>query len=417
MTSKQRIVIIGGGFGGLNSAKALSQCGCQVTLIDRMNHHVFQPLLYQVATAALAPGNIAASLRDILRHQENVSVIMKDAVAIDKKQRLAITHDRMAYPYDYLILAPGARHAYFGHPEWEQYAPGLKTLADALLLREKILIAFEKAEVCTDPQQEAAYLRFVIIGGGPTGVEMAGAIAEISKQSLKKNFRHIKPEEAEILLIEGYSQLLPSYPESLSAKARHSLETLGVQVLTNAKVTDIKENGLFIGERFIPSATLIWAAGNEASPLLKTLDISLDPQGRAIVGPDLSIPNFPEIFVIGDAACSLGKDGKMLPGVAPVAIQQGKYVAKIIKQSKPPADRPAFIYKDKGSMATIGRGKAVAYTGKIKISGFLAWLAWGAIHIYYLIGFQNRMLVLLHWLYLYVVSARPVRLIVHYIKS
>ncbi len=417
MKKKKRILIIGGGFAGLNAAKALKKADVEVTVIDRMNHHLFQPLLYQIATAALSPGSIASPLREILRKQQNTYVIMKEVVSINKQQRSVTTLDGTVYDYDYLIVAPGASHAYFGHDEWEKFAPGLKTIEDAITIREKILTAFENAEVCNDPVLKAAYMRFVIIGAGPTGVEMAGAISEIASQSLLKNFRHIKPEESEILLIEGLGQVLPSYPVKLADYAYKSLESLGVDVMTNTMVTEIKSDGIYIGEKFIPTQTIIWAAGNQASPLLKTLDITLDKQGRAIVAKDLTIPGFSNIFVIGDAARTLDSKGVVLPGIAPVAIQQGRYVAKLIKgNDDDPALRRPFKYFDKGMMATIGRAKAVAAMGKIQITGILAWLAWGLIHIFYVIGFQNRTFVLLHWWYLYLIGSRPVRLITRLVK-
>jgi len=414
MGRKKQIIIIGGGFAGLNAAKSLRKADADVTIIDRLNHHLFQPLLYQIAAAALSPANIASPLREVLRSQKNAYVVMKDVVSINKEGRKVTASDGTSYDYDYLIVAPGASHAYFGHDEWEKFAPGLKTIEDAITIREKILTAFENAEVCPDPELEKAFMRFVIVGGGPTGVELAGAIAEIATKSLSKDFRHINPAQSEILLIEGCSQVLPSYPKKLADSAHKDLEKLGVKVMTDTFVTDIKENGIYIGEKFIPTATIIWAAGNQASPLLKTLDAALDKQGRVIVGKDLTIPDYPDIFVIGDAAHVLNSKGEILPGIAPVAIQQGRYVAKIILKGSEPLKRKPFSYFDKGMMATIGSGKAVAAMGKIQISGFFAWLAWGLIHIFYLIGFQNRTFVLLHWFYLYLVGTRQVRLITRF---
>lgn len=408
MNKKKRVIIIGGGFGGLNAAKTLHHADWEVLLIDRMNHHLFQPLLYQVATAALSPSNIASPLREILRAQANTSVIMKEVVSIEKNSRFVFTSDKEKYFYDALIIATGSRHHYFGKNNWEAKAPGLKTLADAISIRENILRAFEYAECCESLSQQSAYLRFVIIGGGPTGVELAGAIAEIAKQSLFKNFRRIKPEQSEIVLIESCNQLLPAFPEHLATIAKSNLESLGVRVMINTKVTDVSSEGIYLEDKFIPAATVIWAAGNQASPLLKTLNTPLDSQGRAFVEPDLSIPDYPEVFVIGDAA---SLQGFSLPGIAPVAIQQGKYVANLLQKNLDPTQRKPFVYHDKGMMATIGRGKAIAVIGKLEISGFLAWLSWGLIHIYYLIGFKNRLFVLLHWFYLYLVSSRNVRLI------
>ena len=412
MANKKRVIIVGGGFGGLTAAKALGKADLEVVVIDRMNHYLFQPLLYQVATAALSPGNIASPLRDILRKQLNTSVVMQEVVAIDKQARTLSTSENLKFEYDYLVLAPGSRHAYFGRPEWEAHAPGLKTLQDALTIREKILRAFEEAEIGTDSQLVRAYMRFVIVGGGPTGVELAGAIAEISKQSLRNNFRHIDPAQAEIILIEAAKQLLPSFPEDLALVAKKSLEELGVQVLINTRVTNIKKEGVELGDRFLKTFTIIWAAGNQVSPLLKTLDIELDSQGRALVAEDLSIPGFSEVFVIGDASRQFNADQRILPAIAPVAIQQGKYVAKTIVKDGKKARKP-FVYWDKGMMATIGRTKAVAVAGKLKTSGFFAWLLWGLVHIYYVIGFKNRTFVLLHWFYLYLIGSRTVRLITH----
>jgi NADH:ubiquinone reductase (H+-translocating) len=406
--NRKKVVIIGGGFGGLKSAKALKNANLDVLLIDRTNHHLFQPLLYQVATAALSPSDIANPIRDILRDQKNIEVIMKTVEAIDTQNRMISTTEKDSYSYDYLVVAPGARHHYFGKNDWEVKAPGLKTLSDAVNIRNIILSAFEKAESCEDKIQQSIYLRFLIIGGGPTGVELAGSLAEMAKHSMRNNFRRINPENSEIVLIEGLNHLLPSYPEHLSLKAQKDLEQLGVKVLTNTKVTDISEQGIYLGKQYLPAATILWAAGNQASPLLKTLNIPLDRQGRVLVEPDLSIPGHPEVFVIGDAA---SLQDTPLPGIAPVAMQQGKYVANLIKEGTEPAKRKPFVYHDKGMMATIGRGKAIAVIGSVKISGFLAWLSWGLIHIYYLIGFQNRLIVLLNWFYLYLTHNRNARLI------
>lgn len=404
---KKKVVIIGGGFGGLNVAKALEFADVEVTLLDRMNHHLFQPLLYQVATAALSADNIASPIRDILRRQKNVQVFLEDVVKVDKGQRRVITADGKEFPYDYLVVATGARHDYFGHGEWEKDAPGLKTLSDALTLRENILVAFERAEVAESDEERAKNMRFVIIGGGPTGVEMAGAIREIAVDGMKKNFRHIEPEMAEIVLVEGLGQILPTFPKKLSEAARKSLEEMGVKVMTNSRVTNVSEEGVQIGDQFLPAKTVVWAAGNQASPLLKTMDTPLDRQGRALVQEDLSLPDFPEIFVIGDAACCKGKGGSTLPGTAPVAIQQGRFIGELIKRGI----RKPFRYVDKGTMATIGHAKAVAVVWGMEISGFIAWVLWGVIHIFYLIGFHNRSFVMLHWFYLYVVGKRKVRLI------
>ncbi len=408
---KAKVVIIGAGFGGLNVAKSLKKTDLDILVIDKTNHHLFQPLLYQVASAALSPGEIGIPIREILRHQENTTVIMGDVIQIDKSKRQIALANGERKNYDYLVVAVGARHSYFGNDAWEKYAPGLKTIQDALKIREDVLISFEKAERIDNLEKAAPYLNFVIIGGGPTGVEMAGAIAEIARKTLFKNFRRIKPEESKIYLIEASPHILPMYPTSLSDRAKKDLETLGVEVLVGKKVTNITEEGVHVENTFYPCRNVIWAAGNQASPLLKTLDVPLDRQGRAIVEADLSIPNHPEIFVIGDAACAMGKDQKPLPGVSPVAIQEGRYVSKIIKKQIPKAKRKPFKYRDKGSMATIGKAKAIAMIGKMKFTGHLAWLMWCFIHIVYLIGFRNRLTVMLEWVLFYLTGHRGARLI------
>lgn len=412
-----RVVIIGGGFGGLTVAKALKDSKLDVLLVDKTNHHLFQPLLYQVASAALSPGEIAIPIREILRKQEHTTVIMGDVVEIDKKLKQIVLFNGDRIGYDYLVIAVGARHSYFGNDKWEQFAPGLKTIKDAIHIREQILISFEKAERLDSISEAAKYLNFVIIGGGPTGVEMAGAIAEIAHKTMFKNFRRINPKKSQIYLIEAASHILPTYPEKLSLSATKDLEKLGVRVITRKKVTNVTEEGVQVEETFYPCKNIIWAAGNQGAPLLKTLDIPLDRPGRAIVEPDLSIPGNPEIFVIGDASCCLGKDGKPLPGIAPTAIQQGKYVAKIIKTKTPKQDRPPFRYFDKGSMATVGKGKAIAMVGKFQCTGILAWLMWGFIHIIYLIGFRSRLNVFVEWVLFYLTGQRGARLIYSSIES
>lgn len=409
--ARRKLVIVGGGFGGLTVAKAMKKADLDVLLIDKTNHHLFQPLLYQVATAALSPGEIATPIREILRHQDNTSVIMGDVEQVDTKGRKVILQNGDTVSYDYLVLAPGTRHSYFGNDQWEPIAPGLKTIQDALKIRMQILMSFEKAERMDRISEAEKYLNFVVIGGGPTGVEMAGAIAEIANKTLFKNFRRIKPERSKIYLVEALPHILPMYPESLAIHAEEDLKEMGVRVITGKKVTNITEEGVQIEDEFIPSVNIIWAAGNQASPLLKSLDVPLDRAGRVLVEPDLSIPGHPEVFVIGDASSSKGKDGKPLPGIAPTAIQQGKYAAKIIKNQIPKEDRPPFNYFDKGSMATIGTKKAIAMMGKLKITGFMAWLAWCFIHIVYLIGFRNRFTVMLEWFYCFITGQRGVRLI------
>jgi len=409
--ARTQVVIIGGGFAGLSAAKSLNHAKFDVLLIDKTNHHLFQPLLYEVATAAFSPGEIATPLREVLRHQKNTTVIMGEVVKIDKVARQITLSNGDRVGYDYLIIAIGARHSYFGKDAWEQYAPGLKTINDAVKIREQLLISFEKAERLGNVAESAKYLNFVVIGGGPTGVEMAGAIAEIANKTLFKNFRRIKPETSKIYLVEALPKILPMYPGHLADKAAQILESMGVQVLTGKKVTNIDENGVQIEDLFIPSKNIIWAAGNQVSPLLASLEIPLDRAGRAIVDSDLTIPDHPEIFVIGDAASLTTKEGKPVPGVAPAAMQEGKYVAKILKTGLPKNQRPSFLYFDKGSMATIGKAKAVALFGKLQLSGFAAWLIWAFVHILFLIGFRNRLSVMLEWGARLLTGERGVRLI------
>lgn len=409
----KKVIIIGGGFGGINAAKALKHADVQIILIDRTNHHLFQPLLYQVATAALSSGTIASPIREILKDQANVTVIMAQVEKIDKERGCVITDQNKEYTYDYLIVAPGTRHSYFGHDKWEAYAPGLKTVVDAVRIREHLLLAFEKAEKCDDPTQAAAYLDFAIIGAGPTGVEMAGSIAEFAHRTLFKNFRRIHPEKSKIYLIEGANQVLPSYPPDLAARAQKDLEKLGVDVMLNTIVTDITPEGIYIKDRFLPVRNIVWAAGNQAPAFLASLHVPLDRQGRVIVKPDLSIPDYPNIFVIGDAAYCLNSQGQPLPGIAPVAIQQGRYVAKLIKNKVAPDARKPFAYFDKGTIATIGRGKAVGMIRKFKFSGFFAWLVWSFVHVFYLVSFRYRVLVMIQWLFLYISNRRQVRIISH----
>lgn len=412
MVYNTKVVILGGGFGGLNAAKTLGNTKLDVWIIDKTNHHLFQPLLYQVASAALSPGDIAMPIREILSKYTNTTVLMGDVVSIDKKKKTIRFHNGEETSFDYLIIALGARHFYFGKDEWEQFAPGLKTLSDALKIRERILISFEKAERCDSISEAIKYLNFIVVGGGPTGVEMAGAIAEIAYETMLKNFRRIETTKTKIYLVEGNPHILPAFPESLGIKAADYLERFGVHVITNQRVTSITKDGVTIENTFIPSHNVFWAAGNQASPVLKTLDIPLDRQGRAIVGPDLSIPEYPDIFVIGDAACATDpKTEKPFPGLASVAIQQGKYVARQIRRLREKKDRPPFRYFDKGMMATIGKTKAIGVFWGIKFSGFIAWLAWCFVHILYLIGFRNRLGVLTHWLFSYFTHQRGARLI------
>ena len=407
---RPRVVIIGAGFGGLYAARALRRAPVDVTVIDRRNHHLFQPLLYQVATAALSPGDIAYPIRAILSRQKNTRVLLAEATAIDAKNRKVVLKDGQV-EYDFLIVATGASHAYFGHDEWEPAAPGLKTLEDALEIRRRILYAFEQAEREPDANRRKALLTFIVVGGGPTGLELAGAIAEISRQVLRRDFRAINPADARVILVEGGPRILASYPEDLSAKAKESLENLGAEVWTGAPATSITPERVVVGDREIPCATTLWAAGVKASPLAKSLGVPLDRAGRVSVEPDLSIAGLPEVFVIGDLAVFTHQTGKPLPGVAPVAIQQGRHVARNILLSAHGKPRRAFHYFDKGTLATIGRAAAVADFGAVKISGLFAWLAYLFVHIFFLIGFRNRFVVMFEWAWAYVTMQRSARLI------
>ncbi|PIS02477.1 MAG: FAD-dependent oxidoreductase [Chlamydiae bacterium CG10_big_fil_rev_8_21_14_0_10_42_34] len=406
-----KVVILGGGFAGINAAKSFGNTKFDVWLIDKTNHHLFQPLLYQVATAALSPGDIAVPIREILSPYDNITVLMGEVTAIDKDKHEIVLRNGDRIGYEYLIVALGARHSYFGKDHWEKFAPGLKTLTDALMIRERILLSFEKAERCDSISEAKKYLNFVIIGGGPTGVEMAGAIAEISHQTMLRDFRRIDPTKTKIFLIEGSPHILPVYPEKLSLKAEKYLKHFGVNVITGKRVTEITEEGVTVEGYLIPTENVLWAAGNQASPILKTLNVPLDRQGRVVVDADLTIPDHPEIFVLGDAACAMDKSSKPLPGLAPVAVQQGRYVAHMIRKGLPKNNRPPFVYFDKGSMATIGKTKAIGTFGKIQFSGFIAWLGWCFVHVLYLIGFRNRLVVLMQWLFSYFSSQRGARLI------
>lgn len=404
-------LIIGGGFGGLSTAKALAgKPQVKVTLIDRRNYHLFQPLLYQVATAGLSPADIAVPIRSILSGKKNVEVALAEVEAIDLRAQTvrAGGHD---WPYDSLVLACGARHSYFGHDEWEDHAPGLKTLEQATEIRRRILLAFELAEKTTDAEEQKRQLTFAVVGGGPTGVELAGAIAEISRTTLEKDFRHIDPALTRVVLIEGSPRILGGFNEKLSARAARDLENLGVEVRTATRVTGVSEDGVSLGSEILRAATVIWAAGVRPSAIGKLLGVPLDPAGRVIVGPDLAIPGHPEVFVIGDQAAAKDAEGRPLPGLAPVAVQQGRYVAERIRRTGGETSRPPFHYTDKGQMATIGRKRAVMQFRGIYIGGFIAWLAWLFIHIFYLIGFKNRISVLATWTWSYVTFQRGARLI------
>jgi NADH dehydrogenase len=410
------VVIIGGGFAGLYAARGLRDAPVLVTIVDRRNHHLFQPMLYQVATAALNPSDIASPIRSVLRSQKNTEVLLAEASAVDVAARRVAFTDGAALDYDYLIVATGARHSYFGHDEWEPLAPGLKSLEDALEIRRRVLVAFERAERETDAVRRHAYLTFVIVGGGPTGVEMAGAVAEIRRYALRRDFRHIDPREATVLLLEGGPRLLPSYPPSLSDEAKRQLRRLGVEVRTDTMVTDIRPGFVTAAGWTIPTRTVIWAAGNTASPLLKLLDAPLDPAGRAIVEPDCTIPGHPEVFVLGDAAAFNHQEGGTLPGICPVAIQMGQYVARIVEGDLAGRPRRAFRYWDKGQLAVVGRGQAVADIWKLHFGGLLAWLIWIFVHIAFLIGFRNRVLVLIQWAWSYVTYGRGARLITEEVR-
>lgn len=407
---KSRVIIIGAGFGGLSVATHLAKSSNEITVIDKTNHHLFQPLLYQVASAALSPSDIARPIREILNKQKNTYVLMSEVIAIDKDNKTITTSSGDVLDFDFLVIAIGSRHCYFGKDAWEPFAPGIKTIDDALLIREKILRSFEKAEREKDPEEIEKLLNFVVVGGGPTGVELAGAIAEIAHKTMSKDFRRVNLQHTKIYLIEAANQILSTYPSSLSNKATASLRELGVDVITGKRVTDINADGITIEDQFIPTFNVLWAAGNQAMPLLKCLDTPLDKQGRVLVEADLSIPNHENIFVIGDAAAVFsGK--KPIPSIAPAAIQEGKYVAKIISKGLSKCARVPFKYIDKGMMATIGKAKAIAMVGPIKLSGLVAWLAWSLIHVVYLIGFRNRFLVMFQWMHSYLTEKRSSRII------
>jgi NADH dehydrogenase len=408
---KKKIVVIGAGFAGLNAALPLAKDCYELTLIDKTNHHLFQPLLYQVATAALSPAEIGIPTRAIFRKHKNTYIIMANVVSIHKKERRVLLENGDEIPYDYLVIGVGARHSYFGKDKWEKFAPGLKTLDDALHIREQMLISFEKAERCEKKSEAQKYMNFVIIGGGPTGVEMAGAISEIAYKTMRRDFLRIDTKRTKIFLIEGHPEVLAPYPKSLRDRAMRDLKKMGVTLLTNQRVTNVTKNGVYLGKKFIEARNIIWAAGNAASPLLQTLDTPLNKAGQAIVEPDLSIPGHPEIFVVGDCASVTQKDGSPVPAVSPAAIQMGKYVSKIIKKDIPPHRRLPFSYFDKGMMATIGKFKAVAATGPFRFKGFSAWLAWAFVHIYYLIGFRAKLVVLAEWLFYLIKSSRNIRLV------
>jgi NADH dehydrogenase len=404
------VVIVGAGFAGLNAAKQLKRVPVQVTVVDRKNHHTFQPLLYQVALAVLSPAEIASPVRAVLRHNSNVEVVLGQVTSFDLNKRLVLIDD-LELPYDFLIVASGATHAYFGHPEWEQSAPGLKTIEDAIEIRRRVLLTFEIAEREALARESRPPLNFVVIGGGPTGVELAGAIADISKRYMEHDFRAIDPSRARIILLEGAPRILPVYPQDLSASAEKQLREMGVEVRTNTMVTNVEPGLVTVGTEKIPANVILWGAGVLASPLGKMLGAPLDKAGRVLVAPDLSVPGHPEVFVIGDLASAKMKNGKPVPGVAPAAIQMGRFAGRQIQRSVDGKPREEFVYLDKGSLATIGRSHAVADLGKLHFSGYLAWLAWLFIHLFFLIGFRNRILVMMEWAWAYITYKSSARLI------
>ena len=420
-TGEYRVVIVGSGFGGLNAAEKLASAPVTITVIDRKNYHTFQPLLYQVATAGLSPGEIASPIRSILSRHKNIEVLMAEVEGFNLERRVVQISgqgEHQEIPYDYLIVAAGATHAYFGHDEWAPLAPGLKTIEDALEIRRRVLLAFEVAERHAAAGEPEGPLNFVVVGAGPTGVELAGTLAEICRHALAQDFRSIDPRRTHIHLIEGGPRVLATYPEDLSRSALEQLQRLGVEVLTSTMVTMIEPGVISMGATKMNAAVILWAAGVAASPLGKKLGAPIDRAGRVLVTPDLSIPNHPEVFVIGDLAALKDASGKLLPGVAPVAILEGRYVGKLIRrEARQKAEagdstpRPPFHYYDKGSLATIGRSAAIAQFGKIHISGFMAWLAWLFVHIFFLIGFRNRLLVFIQWAWSYFTYERGARLI------
>ncbi|MGE5333174.1 MAG: NAD(P)/FAD-dependent oxidoreductase [Nitrososphaerota archaeon] len=419
MAKLPRVVIVGAGFGGLEAALKLRHAPAQVTVIDRNNHYVFQPLLYQVATAYLSPADITAPIRNVLRHQRNTEVLLAEVTDVDTGARRVFIRDETTgaargVPYDYLVLATGAGQSYFGRDEWEAYAPGLKSIPDAIALRRKVLLAFEEAELAaeTDPRRVGSLLTFVIVGGGPTGVELAGAIAELAHRTLRGDFRHIQVTSTRIVLVEALPRLLNTFPESLSEKAARKLQRLGVEVRTGERVEQVDEDSVVVAGQRIEARTVIWAAGVKASPAGAWLGAETDRAGRVMVNGDLTVPGHPEIFVLGDTASAAGDDGKPLPGVAPVAMQQGRYAGSMIRERIEGRENPRpFKYFNKGNLATIGRSFAIADFGFARASGFIAWMLWLAVHIMYLIGFRNRLLVMFQWAWAYFTYERGARII------
>jgi NADH dehydrogenase len=405
------VVIVGGGFGGYSAAKALRRAPVDVTLLDRTNHYLFQPLLYQVATGLLSPADIAVPTRFLLRDQPNATVLLGDVRQIDFGTSTVRTEDGLELGFDYLVIATGARHSYFGHPEWEKVAPGLKTLEDARQIRKRFLLALEDAEKSTDAAEQSALLTFVIVGGGPTGVELAGILPTIAKKGFRRDFRRINTNAVRVTLLEGGPRLLPAFPEPLAARALRDLQELGVQCRTSATVTRITPDCVYVGDEAIPARTVFWAAGNAASPLVRSTGIPVDRAGRALVSPDLSVPDHPNVFVIGDAAAVAMSEGKYVPGLAAAANQMGEQAAKNIVRTIRGEQRDRFRYRDRGSLAVIGRGKAIADFGRFRLTGAVAFFTWLFVHLLYLAGFRNRVSVLLEWTYAYVTYRPGARLI------
>ena len=409
---RPRVVILGGGFGGIHAARALRTAPVDVTVVDRSNHHVFQPLLYQVALAQLAPSDIGAPIRWMLRRQWNATVLLGEATSIDPDARTVVLDGGAStLAYDYLIVATGARHSYFGHPEWSAIAPGLKSLLDAEEIRHRFLLAFEEAERRADDTSCGEFMTFVIVGGGPTGVELAGMIPEVAMLGMRRDFRRIDTRRTRVILLEAGPRILPTYPEALSENGRRALQELGVEVRTGALVTRVEEDAVYVGEERIPTRTVFWAAGNEASPLGRSLDAPLDRAGRVQVAPDLSVPAHPEIFVVGDLALLVRPNGAPVPAVAPAAMQMGAHAARNVARDLKGEPRRPYRYRDKGNLATIGRYRAIADFGRLRITGYLAWWFWLFVHIMYLVGFRNRLSVLIQWGYAYFTHQRGVRLI------
>ncbi len=406
------MVVIGGGFGGLTATQALAKAPVRVTLLDRTNHHTFQPLLYQIATAGLSPADIAQPIRAIVHKQHNVSVLLAEAVKIDLDAREVHLDDGAALRWDFLIVACGAETSYFGHDEWQEVAPGLKSIPDAVAIRTRVLVAFELAEREENAAMREELLSFVVIGGGPTGVEMAGALAELSKFVLDRDFRRIDPAATKVRLLEAGPRILPTFPDDLAASAVTQLHELGVEVRAGARVTSIEPGRVHLGGEALPASVVVWAAGVRAQPLTATLGVPVDKSGRVFIEPDLSVPGHPNAFVIGDAAHLDGPDGQPLPGVSPVAMQQARWAAKIIRKTLAGEERRPFHYVDKGSLATIGRSRAIAMVDRMHLSGLVAWLVWLLVHIFYLIGFKNRIVVMITWAWSYLTYGRGARLVV-----